>query len=551
MKFLFFFVCKAILFKSRNKPKVEIMKIINLEKAYGDKPLFKKANLNINKGDKVALLGQNGTGKTTVFNCIRGEESYDGEILIEGKVAVMEQEKTFDEVNLTFGDYLAKKQEKIDERISKLEEQMGLPEIYENEKKYNHILQEHELLCSRTTESREVEKQKEILTSLGYPISILDKAISSLSGGQRTALRLTECLSKDVDVLLLDEPTNHLDFESSAWLERKLIESKQTIIIISHDRFFLDLFVNVVVEIENFDFQKYNTDYTNYLVERVVHRELMQKQHDATLAKKEKLMASCEEKRVWASKNGNQSMRITADRLERQAKELPNIPNPKELEQRYAFECKNGAQSSRTIFETKNIKKSYDKTIFDNASITITRGDKIGIIGENGSGKTTLLKVLTGQIDADSGVLNKGANLKIGYFDQEGGDLPLNKKVLEYFLTVNDKMADHEIANLAKRFGLSHDLPKKKIKTLSGGEKSRLQLMAIFSGGYNVLVLDEPTNHLDLELREALEEALKKFKGTVIFVSHDRFFINQVAKSLIEIDYGEVKEMPGNYSANY
>jgi ATP-binding cassette subfamily F protein 3 len=479
-----------------------------------------------------------------------GEEFFDGEIIVNGKIAVMEQEKVFDQIDLTFADYLAKKKEEIDHKIALLEEQMGLPEVYENEKKYDRVLQEHERLCSRTTESRELEKQKDILYSLGYHHSILNKPISKLSGGQRTALRLTECLSKEADVLLLDEPTNHLDFESIAWLERKIKKSEQTIVVISHDRFFLDTFVNVVVEIESLGFEKYNANYSSYLVQRVAHREVMQKRHDATQAKKEKMLASAKEKREWAKKHGNQGMRIMADRLERQATELPDIPNPKELEQRYKFGCISGETTGKSVFEAKNLKKSYDKVIFDHANISISRGDKIAIIGENGCGKTTLLKVLTNQIEADSGTLDSGSKLKIGYFDQEGENLPVEKKVIEYFLTVNDRMADHQIRNLAKKFGLSHDLPKKKIKSLSGGEKSRLQLMAILSGGYNVLVLDEPTNHLDLELREALEEALRTFNGTVIFVSHDRFFINKIARSLIKIDKGTIQELPGNYSAN-
>ncbi len=162
-----------------------------------------------------------------------------------------------------------------------------------------------------------------------------------------------------------------------------------------------------------------------------------------------------------------------------------------------------------------------------------------------------MLKILTGQLEADRGTLRTGESIRIGYFDQEGANLPVQKKVMEYFMTVNDRMTDYEIQSLAKKFGLDHDLPKKKIKTLSGGEKSRLQLMAILSGGYNVLVLDEPTNHLDLELREALEKALQEFEGTIIFVSHDRFFINEVATSLIELKDCEVKEMAGNYSTNF
>src|SRR6056297_3960193 len=215
------------------------MRIINLEKKFGDKIIFDKENLDLTKGDKVALLGQNGTGKTTLFKNIEGDEFFDGEIIFEGDLAVMEQEKTFDQINLTFDDYLDQKKQIIQDRITNLEKQMGLPEVYENEKRYLRVLREHEILCSRTKESREIEKQKNILESLGYDISILQRPIVNLSGGQKTALRLTECLSKDADILLLDEPTNHLDFNSIDWLESKLKETNQTVIMVSHDRLFI------------------------------------------------------------------------------------------------------------------------------------------------------------------------------------------------------------------------------------------------------------------------------------------------------------------------
>lgn len=527
------------------------MKITNLEKRYGDKIIFNKANLDLNKGDKVALLGQNGTGKTTLFKCLDGDEFFDGEINFEGNLAVMEQEKIFDKIDLTFEDYLEQKKQVIQDKISKLEEQMGLPEVYENEKRYHKVLREHEILCSRTKESKEIEKQKNILTSLGYTIEILKKPIVNLSGGQKTALRLTECLSKEADVLLLDEPTNHLDFHSISWLESKIKESNQTIIIVSHDRYFIDEIVNVVVEIENKNLIKYNTNYSKYLKEREHHRELLRKKHESIESKRDRLLESAKEKHKWAHKNGHKGMRITADRLERDANSLPETIDPETLEDRYIFSCRNGIPTGKIVFEIKNLSKSYDRNIFHNLNINIDKNDRICILGENGVGKTTLLKVMTGLIDADSGTIRKSENINIGYFDQEGENLPKNKKVVDYFLDVNDTMADHQIANLAKKFGLDHDLPKKIIKTLSGGEKARLQLMALFSGGYNVLVLDEPTNHLDLELREALEEALKKFTGAIIFVSHDRYFINRVATKIVKLKHNEIKEMDGNYSDNF
>lgn len=531
-----------------------MLRIKNLKKSFGDKEIFSNAELIVHDKDRIALLGQNGTGKSTLFNCIAGIEDFQGSITLDNKpkVAIMEQEKSFDELELTFEDYINRKKEKIDSKLKELELQIGNPEIYSDMDKYDKVMNEYELLCSRTVENIETEKLKTFLNQLGFSLSILTQKISTLSGGQKTALRLSECLAKDADFLLLDEPTNHLDFKSRRWLESYLISSEKTVIVISHDRYFLDRFVNKVVEIENNVFQTYNRNYTNYLIERAKHRQVLATQHAVTKKQKEKLLASMREKRQWAHKECNRGLKLAADNLERRANNLPDTFDPRDKEAYYLFKCKDGPRSNNLVFETKNISKSFgNQILFDNVSVSIYRGEKVAVIGDNGVGKTTLLKVLTKQLQVDLGTVNNDIDLRIGYFDQESKSLNPNDKVLDYLMSEYMHFNDYQILSLARKFGFEHDIQKKKIKSLSGGEKARLQLLKIMLSGYNILVLDEPTNHLDLELREALEKALKLYEGTIVFVSHDRYFIDKIATKLFKISYAEIKEFEGNYSTNF
>ncbi len=531
-----------------------MLRIKNLIKLFGDKEIFSNAELIVQDKDRIALLGQNGTGKSTLFNCIAGIEDFQGSITLDNnpKVAVMEQEKDFDDLDLTFEDYLNQKKEKIDLRLKGLEEQIGDPEVYSDMSKYEKVMHEYELLCSRTTESVELDKFKKFLDELGFSLDLLPQKISTLSGGQKTALRLSECLAKNADFLLLDEPTNHLDFKSRKWLETYLIDSEKTIIVISHDRYFLDRFVTKVVEIENKVLELYNTNYSSYIVERAKHRQILTTTHAVTKKKKERLLASMREKRKWAHKEGDKRFKVIADNLERRAENLPDTFNPEDDDANYIFKCKNGPRSSNLVFETKNISKQFgDQILFDNVTLQIHRGERIAVVGDNGVGKTTLLKVLTRNIVVDSGEVSNNSDLRVGYFDQESKTLDYNQKVMDYLRSEYAHMEDWDILSLASKFGFEHDIQKKKIKSLSGGEKARLQLLKITLAGYNVLILDEPTNHLDLELREALEKALSIYEGTVVFVSHDRYFIDKVATKIFKLSYAEIKVFEGNYSTNF
>ena len=515
-----------------------LLKIKNFTKEFGHNSLFENALASIDSGERVALIGSNGAGKTTLLRCIAGEEDFDGdvELVANTRVALMEQERVFEAVESSFIDYLEMKKQRIEQAKQLLETKLGEPSVYENQKLYDRILHEYALLCSRTVEGRESNRLLSLLQELQFDPTLLTQPICKLSGGQKTVLRLVEVLSVDADLLILDEPTNHLDFRKISWLERYLRAGAQTVLVVSHDREFINRFVNKVLEIENKSLQTYRGNYVQYVQLRAEHRETMRARYESVTAKKERMLESAEEKRLWASLAGNRGQRITADRLERAANALPDVADPETLEENYTLRVVDGPRLPNRVCEVQTVSMALgERVLLSQASLTIQRGERVALLGANGVGKTTLLKLFMGLLKPDAGSIFVAENARIGYFDQEGENLPKDKKVMEYLRKEFVTFSDHHIERLAEQFGLEFDLPKKKIKDLSGGEKARVQLLALLAGGYNVLLLDEPTNHLDLSLRESLEVALQKFTGTVLFVSHDRYFIKRVATSVVTL----------------
>jgi ATP-binding cassette, subfamily F, member 3 len=526
-----------------------ILNIKNLKKTFGIKKLFKSCNLSIHKDDKIALIGQNGTGKSTLIKCIAGEEDFDGTIATNNtRISVMEQEREFEKSDGTFTQYLQEKHEKVEKLKTKYEEMMGDPEIYEDHKKFERIDNEFRVLLASQTEKIEELNIRKILEYLKFEMEDYDKKIKNLSGGQRTKLRLAECLAKNVDFYIFDEPTNHIDFETLRWLENYLQKNIATFMVVSHDRYFLKKLVNRVIEIENLDIKDYNCTYAKYIARREDH--LLDTEHEFKTVTREKnrLLASAKIKRKWASIHGSKQLKNFANILERRAEELPEVFNPKEFIKDFKLNFKPGINTGKKIFAVKDLKKSFgDLLLFDNVKFTVNRQDKVAIIGGNGTGKTTLLKILAELIKSDKGEIEEGVNLKVGYFDQEFDDLNMKQRVIEFLTNNFAHMTDHAIISTAIQFGFPRDKLRDRMNTLSGGEKARINLVRLMEQNCNVLLLDEPTNNLDLELRTMLENALKKYKGTVIFVSHDRYFINKVATKTLIIENKEIEEHSGDY----
>jgi len=525
-----------------------MISIQDLSKAFERDNLFENINLVIHAKDKIAFVGKNGSGKTTFFNCIAGKESFNGRILIPDiKISLMEQEKNFSNLNKTFEEYLKDKDKKLEKRRKELERQIGDPESYENEEKFNSLLDEYNLLLTDPSFNMEKGSTRKILKELKMNKKNLNQKIKNLSGGQKTKLRLAECLSKKADIYLLDEPTNNLDLSTREWLEKYVNENIETLIVISHDRYFLNKIVEKVWDLEDKTIKEWSYRFSEYLERKKKYIENLEKKYKDAMKKKKQMLESAKEKRQWASKCGNKTKRIIADRLERDAKKLDEITNPFNFIKEIKMDFNSKKLHNCTIFRLEGVERKFDKVLFKDVNQEINFGEKVCIVGENGTGKTTLLKMLVGEIEPSKGDLYRRKDVKIGYFDQELKGIDREKTVMQFFVE-ETKKDEEQLISILLKYGFEKESFQKKIKHLSGGEKGRLNILRIALEKNNILVLDEPTNNLDLYLIESLENALKIFEGTIVFVSHDRYFVDKVATKILEIKDKKISSFKGNYS---
>ena len=526
-----------------------MISIQNLSKAFERENLFEDINLIYHPNKRITLVGKNGAGKTTFLRCLAGQEDFSGKILIDNlKLSIMEQENNFESLNKTFNNYLKEKKDKLEEKRKKLEEEIGNPEIYTDEEKFDKLLNKYNLLLTDSSFDLEDAKLIAILEKLNIKGNVLNQKISELSGGQKIKLRLAECLAKEADLYLLDEPTNHLDLETSEWLASHIKENIPSLIVISHDRYFLNEIVDEVWKIEEKKIKKYPGKYEKYEEDEVKYLKILQIQFKDKTRRKKKLIESAKENRAWAARSGSKRLKLLADRLEKEAEEINLGINPEDLivEMKIHFTNKNLHKCE--IFRLINITKKFkDKILFKNITKEIEQGERIAIIGANGAGKTTLLKLLTGEEKISEGKLDRRKNLKIGYFDQELNDIQRNQTVGE-FLEKETGKGPNQLISYLSRFDFEKNFLEQEIQKLSGGEKGRLNLLRITMENNEVLLLDEPTNNLDIHLKDLLEGAIKKFPGTVIIVSHDRHFIDKVATKIFEIKDKDITSFIGNYS---
>ena len=530
--------------------------LTNINKHYGTKILYENASFQIRPGEKIGLVGPNGAGKTTIFRLITGEEGVEtGTVSVADKcvigyfsqnIAEMKGSTILAEVMSGSGKVF-EAQKKLKKLEAKLEDSAvntisddAMQTLLEE---YGEAQSEFESLGGYNLES----KAQEILTGLGFPPDEHYRMVESYSGGWKMRVALGKILALNPDVLLMDEPTNHLDLETIVWLEEWLVNFKGALVMTSHDRDFMNRLVSKIVEVANKAITSYTGNYDFYERERHVRAEQLkashQKQQDM-LAKEEEFIA-----RFAARASHAAQVQSRVKKLEK----IDRIEIPEE-EETMQFEFPEAPRGGDEVTKFKSLGKIYplengkEKMVFKGATGLVRRLDKIAVVGINGAGKSTLLKLITGQTNHSEGELALGPSTEIGYFSQSALDVLNPNKTI--FDEVHDRIPNATqgfVRNLLGAFLFKADDAFKKISVLSGGEKSRVVLATILAKPVNFLVLDEPTNHLDIKSREVLLEAIQKYKGTVMIVSHDRFFLRAIANRVFELDRNELRIYEGNF----
>lgn len=529
---------------------IELNKI---KKNYGLKNILDGFSLELKTGERVALIGQNGSGKSTILKIIAKQERVDsGTINIRNgaKIGILNQIYENEKEDISVEKFLYKSFEeilKVEKKLNKLETQMSTEvDADKLEKIINEYgrMQERFLLMG----GYEIQERFNKICSRFYiNKELLKQSYNLLSGGEKTRVNLAKLLLTQPEILLLDEPTNHLDIHSLEFLEELILKYKGTVLIVSHDRYFLDKVINKTVLLENGKENIYYGNYSYFLKEDE-RRTLAQFENYKNQQKQiEKMKESILTLRKFGDLAGNEMFFKRAKNIEKRLEKMEIIDrvdlNKKSLDLKFNIKKRSG----NDVLKLENVEKKFDqKVIFKDANLTLNYGEKAALIGKNGSGKSTLIKMILGQDTNFQGELKLGTSIKIGYISQNIIFEDNEKTVLDYFLEGNNLSETEARSKLAK-YGFRQENAFKRIGKLSGGEKVRIILMKLIQKDINFLILDEPTNHIDIDTREILEEALKEYKGTVLFVSHDRFFINAIANRVLNIEDYKIKSYYGNY----
>lgn len=524
-----------------------ILSCNDIKKSFGVKNILSNITFNINEKDRVALVGVNGAGKSTLFKIIIGEISKDsGDINIpkNTKIGYFSQNLNLNENNLLFDELLTVFSQIINMefKLRELEQKM---EIYKDEE-LNLIIKEYDRISTYLSENNSFDynsRIKGVLKGLGFTEDDFYKEIKFLSGGQKTRVALGKILLEEPDILLLDEPTNHLDIKSIQWLENFLKSYSKALFIISHDRYFLNKIVNKVIELENTKSTIYNGNYSDYAEKKHIAREIMLKHY---LNQQKEIKKQEEVIKKLRSYNREKFVK-RAESREKLLDKMEKIEKPDNLPDQMRLSLSPKKESGNDVLIVENLSKSFDFNLFNNISFDIKKGDKVALIGANGIGKTTLIKMIMEKTSIDNGSIKLGSNVVIGYYDQEQQNLNLDKTIFDEISDTYTNLKNEEIRNALAVFVFTGDDVFKKISTLSGGEKGRVALAKIMLSNANFLILDEPTNHLDMVSKEILEDALKNYTGTCIYISHDRFFINNTATKVMELTKNKMNIYLGNY----
>ncbi len=522
-----------------------------ISKGYVGNPLFHGASFAIEKGDKIGLIGANGCGKTTLFNIIRGEEPVDmGEIGWKEDIrfGVLDQYQVQDSDNtvldhLMESPYLAE----LRGEISTIEALMADPAFYETDD-YEQIMERYGQMQSemaRFDGEGFLDSATSVVEGLGFADINWDVKVKTLSGGERRKVELAKLIvaSPNLDILLLDEPTNHLDIESIEWLEDYLVNYRSTVMIISHDRYFLDDTVNQMWEIEGKVLRGYWGDYTDY----VEQKELLKKRQMHAY-KNYRNSVKKQQDAIQTLKRRNRFDAQIKSKLKRLS-HMTKVEDPVIKEKSFKFSFNEVKKAGRFVARGQEVSKSYGKNeVFANADFEVEVGEKVGVIGPNGSGKTTLVKMLVGEEKCTSGELKVSKVMKIGYYDQGHLSLSDDLDLIEEVMSVDPKLHEFDAKALLGRFLFRGDVVHHKVGRMSGGERARLSILKLIMSPANMLILDEPTNHLDIPSQLAIEGAINAYGGTALIVSHDRYFLDRVVDKIIQIKDGKVDCVAGSYT---
>ena len=525
-----------------------ILNATNISKSFGSNEIIKDATFLVNEHEKVAIVGVNGAGKTTLLKILTGEESADsGSITLakDAKLGYLRQINNVDSA-LSIIDELYTVIEPIlnmEKRMSQMQEDMKhltgseLEELYSS---YTALTHSYELMDGYAAKSRVVG----ILKGLGFEEIDFDRKINTLSGGQKTRVFLAKLLLEEPDIILLDEPTNHLDLRSIEWLESYLLNYKGAVIIVSHDRYFLDKIVSKVIDIENGNVQMYLGNYTDFSNKKQMLLDARMKEY-----MNQQQEIKHQEAVITKLKQFNREKSIKrAESRQKQLEKIERVEAPQTYSENMRLSLDISKESGKDVLTVHNLSKSFDqKKLFWDINFEIKRGERVAIIGDNGTGKTTLLKIINGLLEPDTGEVIYGSNVSVAYYDQEHQVLHMDKTLFDELSDTYPEMTNTQIRNILAAFLFTGEDVYKKIADLSGGERGRVSLVKLMLSKANFLLLDEPTNHLDIVSKDVLENALNNFPGTVCYVSHDRYFINKTATRILDLTENRLLNYIGNY----
>lgn len=524
-----------------------ILSCNHISKSYGVETILNDCSFFINDNEKAAIVGNNGAGKSTIMKIIMGELLPDEGNVIIGKdktIGYLAQYQDLGSDTTIYEEVKSVKHNLIDMEQKLLEYEKEMAKVSGDElskliETYTNLEHRFQLLNGYSYKS-EIEG---VIKGLGFTEDDFNKSVGNLSGGQKTRVALCKLLLEKPDIIMLDEPTNHLDLNSIKWLETYLLNYNGAVLIIAHDRYFLDKIVSKVIEIENHKAHVYSGNYSDFAVKK---QELRVATMNAYLKQQSEIKHQ-EEVIAKLRSYKQEKFYKRAESREKQLEKIDLIEKPEESKNNMTIKLEPDIVSGNDVLSVENLEKSYNTLLFKNISFEIKRGEHVAIIGDNGTGKTTILKIINGLVDADSGMIKLGTNVHIGYYDQEQHNLTDENTLFEEIANSYPNMTNTKIRNTLAAFMFTGEDVFKRVSDLSGGEKGRLSLAKLMLSEANLIILDEPTNHLDMASKEILENAINNYTGTVLYVSHDRYFINQTASRILELTNTKLINYLGNY----